>query len=131
LNSPRLILIFFGLTLLLMAVRRLRVYRLNERHALVFVFTGLPFLILAVWPDAIGWLAQRLGIAYQTVALMCVAAFLLLMVFELLTIVSLQDRKISTLAQIVGIMMEKHGMSDRNLPRREAKPAGEPVYSKD
>jgi len=36
------------------------------------------------------------------------------MVFELLTIVSLQDRKISTLAQIVGIMMEKHGMSDRD-----------------
>jgi hypothetical protein len=43
------------------------------------------------------------------------------MIFELLTIVSLQDRKISTLAQIVGILMEKHGMSDRfpaeNPPR--------------
>jgi hypothetical protein len=29
--------------------------------------------------------------------------------------VSLQERKIATLAQIVGIMMEKHGMSDRGI----------------
>ena len=107
------ILLMFGLTLLLMAVRRLRVYQLKERHALVFVFLGLPFLILAVRRDALGWLGHFLGIQYQTVALLCLAAFLLLMVFELLTIVSLQDRRIATLAQIVGIMMEKHGMCDR------------------
>lgn len=111
----RLILLFFGLGVLFIAVRRLRVYRLKERHALLFLMTGLPFLVLAVWQDAIGWLATRLGIAYQTVSLMCVSAFLILMVFELLTIVSLQDRRISTLAQIVGIMMEKHGMSDRDV----------------
>lgn len=118
-NSRRVILIIFGLTLLITAVRRLRVYRLKERHALVFVLTGLPFLVLAARQDAVGWLALRLGIQYQTLALLGIAAFLLLMVFELLTIVSLQDRKISTLAQIVGIMMEKHGMSDRNLPSGE------------
>jgi hypothetical protein len=41
-------------------------------------------------------------------------------IFELLTIVSLQDRKIATLAQIVGILMEKHGMGDR--PTGESKP---------
>jgi len=121
LNPRRIILLFFGLGLLLMAVRRLRVYRLNERHALVFLFTGLPFLVLAFWEDSIGWLATKLGIQYQTVALLCVAAFLLLMVFELLTIVSLQDRKISTLAQIVGIMMEKHGMSDRKVVKGDAR----------
>jgi len=114
-NSRVVILLMFGLGFLLMAVRRLRFYRLNERHALVFVFTGVPFLVLAVWPEAIGWLALRLHIQYQTVALLCVSAFLLLMVFELLTIVSLQEKKIATLAQIVGIMMEKHGMSDRNV----------------
>jgi hypothetical protein len=119
-NAPRIILLGFGLSLLLMAVRRLRVYRLRERHALVFLFTGLPFLLLAAWQDSLGWLALRLGIAYQTVALLLLSAFLLLMVFELLTIVSVQDRKISTLAQIVGIMMERHGMDDRNLPKKES-----------
>jgi hypothetical protein len=114
-NPSRIILLVFGMSLLLMAVRRLRVYRLKERHALVFLFTGLPFLVLAADQNLIGWLGSELHIAYQTVALLCVSAFLLLMVFELLTIVSLQDRKIATLAQIVGIMMEKHGMSDRTV----------------
>jgi len=111
-----IILVFIGLSLLLMAVRRLRVYRLKERHAMVFLFTGLPFLALAAWQDAIGWMALRIGIDYHTLALMIVVIGFLLMIIELLTIVSLQDRKIATLAQIVGIMMEKHGMSDRNVP---------------
>jgi small-conductance mechanosensitive channel len=111
----RLILVCFGTAVFIMALRRLRTYRLKERHMLLFLFTGLPFLVLAIWPTGLGWVAQRLHIGYQTVSLLCVVAFLILMVFEFLTIVSLQERKIATLAQIVGIMMEKHGMSDRVL----------------
>lgn len=111
----RLILVSFGAVVFIAALRRLRTYRLKERHMLLFLFTGLPFLVLAIWPTGVGWVAQRLHIGYQTVSLLCVVAFLILMVFEFLTIVSLQERKISTLAQIVGIMMEKHGMSERGL----------------
>jgi hypothetical protein len=111
--AARIILVVFGLAILTVAVRRLRSYRLKERHMLLFTFTGLPFLVLAIWPKAVGWLAEKLSIQYPTVSVLCLTAFLILMVFELLTIVSLQDRRISTLAQIVGIMMEKHGMSDR------------------
>jgi len=111
----RLILICFGSVVFIAALRRLRTYRLKERHMLLFLFTGLPFLVLAIWPTGVGWVAQRLHIGYQTVSLLCVVAFLILMVFEFLTIVSLQERKIATLAQIVGIMMEKHGMSDREI----------------
>ncbi|MGA3067898.1 MAG: DUF2304 domain-containing protein [Tepidisphaeraceae bacterium] len=117
----RVILLIFGLGVLALAIRRLRTYKIKERHVLLFLFTGVPFLVLAVWPSGMGWVAEKLQIEYHTVSLLCVAAFLILMVFELLTIVSLQDRKIATLAQIVGILMEKHGMSDRlpaeNPPR--------------
>jgi hypothetical protein len=111
--SLRLILLIFGATVMGMAFRRLRTYRLKERHMLLFTLTGLPFFVLAFWPNGIGWVADKLQINYSTVALLCVTAFFILMVFELLTIVSLQDRRISTLAQIVGIIMEKHDMSDR------------------
>jgi small-conductance mechanosensitive channel len=111
--AARLILVGFGATVMIMAVRRLRAYRLKERHVLWFVFTGLPFLVLAILPTSVGWVAHLLDIDYRTVQVLFLAAFLILIVFELLTIVSLQDRRISTLAQIVGIMMQKHGMSDR------------------
>jgi uncharacterized protein DUF2304 len=120
----RIILLIFGLGAVALATIRLRTYKIKERHVILLAFTGLPFLILAIWPTGVGWVADKLHIEYHTVSLLCVAAFLILMVFELLTIVSLQDRKIATLAQIVGILMEKHGMSDRavaeNPPRNSA-----------
>ena len=102
-----LILIAFGGLLLILTVRRLSQYKLKERYALIFLFTGLPFLVLAFLPDAMGRLAEWIQIDYRTLMLLCISAFLLLMVFELLSIVSQQDRKITTLAQMVGILMEK------------------------
>jgi hypothetical protein len=107
-----LILLVLGGSLFTLAVRRLRQYKLRERYALVFLLLGLPFAVLAAWPNAIGYLADRLHIHYQTVTLLCVTGFLTVMVFELLTIVSLQDQKITTLAQCVGILMEKQKLAE-------------------
>jgi hypothetical protein len=102
----------FGTLLLLLTVRRLRTYRLKERYALLFVLIGLPFVGLAFWPDAVGWMAHQLQIQYNTFALICVSVFLFLIVFELLTIVSVQDQKITALAQLVAILMEKQKLAE-------------------
>jgi hypothetical protein len=77
------------------------------------VLIGLPFLGLAFWPDGVGWMAEKLKIQYNTLALIGVSVFLFLVVFELLTIVSVQDQKITTLAQLVGILMEKQKLVER------------------
>ena len=113
-------LVLFGGTLLLLAVRRLRTYKLRERYAVVFGILGLPFLGLAVWPDGIGWLAEKLNIQYNTLALIGVTSFLFLAVFELLSIVSQQDQKITALAQLVGILMEQ-----QKLVEKEHRPGAE------
>jgi len=102
----------FGGILLLLAVRRLRAYKLKERYALLFVLIGLPFVGLAFCPDAVGWMAHKLKIQYTTLALIGVSVFLFFIVFELLSIVSVQDRKITSLAQLVGILMEKQKLAD-------------------
>jgi hypothetical protein len=107
-----LFLLTFGGLLLLLAIRRLRTYRLKERYALLFLLIGLPFVGLAFWPDGVGWMAHRLGIQYNTLALICVSVFLFLVVFELLTIVSVQDQKITALAQLVAILMEKQKLAE-------------------
>jgi len=123
-----LILLAIGNTLLLMAIRSLRVQRLNERHALLFVAVGVPFLALAVWPDAIGWLAGRLGIEYQTVLLLAVTTFFLVMNFNLLSIVSVQERRITSLAQMVGIMAQKLSV---NRERRQGRTSTLPLERDD
>ncbi len=89
-----LILLVIGATLLLMAIRSLRAQRLKERHALLFALLGVPFLALAAWPNAVGWVASRLGIEYHTVLLLAVTTFFLVMNFKLLSIVSVQERRI-------------------------------------
>jgi hypothetical protein len=126
-----LILVVFGGSLLLLAVRRLRQFRLKERFVLLFLLLGLPFLVLAVWPSALEILSKTIRIAEGTVMLLGVSVFLILIVFELLTIVSAQDRKITTLAQMVGILMEQQKLVDRThhgiTPKDEPGGRGEAV----
>ncbi len=107
-----LIVLAIGATILFMAVRSLRADRLKERYAIIFVLTGLPFLILALWRDAVGYLANFLQIDYRTLALIAVTIFFMLMIFKLLSIVSVQERRITTLAQHVSILMHKQGLTD-------------------
>ncbi len=113
-------LIVFGGLMLVMAIRRMRTYRLRERYALAFAALALPFIGLAFWPDAIGWMAETLNIQYNTLALLGVSSFLMLAVFELLSIVSVQDQKITALSQLVGILMQK-----QELVEKEHRPGAE------
>jgi hypothetical protein len=96
-----------------MAVRRLKQFRLKERFSLLFLLLGLPFLVLAVWPRTVEYLASITHIEQPTIMLLCISVFLILIIFELLSIVSVQDRKITTLAQLVGILMEQSKLVDR------------------
>ena len=119
-------LILFGGLLLVTAIRRMRTYRLRERYALAFAALALPFIGLAFWPDAIGWIAETLNIQYNTLALLGVSSFLMLAVFELLSIVSVQDQKITALSQLVGILMEKQKLVEKeHRPGAERGDAGE------
>ncbi len=109
-----LILMAIGAMLLLMAIRSLRAQRLKERHALLFALVGVPFLALAAWPNAVGWIASRLGIEYHTVLLLTVMSFFLVMNFKLLAIVSVQERRIACLAQLLALLTRKlDGERDR------------------
>lgn len=122
-----IILIVFGLLLLLLAVRRLRTYRMKERYALVFLLLGLPFLALAFWPGAIDWIASLLGIQYYTVMLLAVSCFLILTVLELLTIVSRLDQRVATLAQLVAILQEKQKEPPKPSESADDAPVAKPV----
>ena len=78
------------------------------------VHEWVPFLALAAWPNAVGWIAGRLGIEYHTVLLLTVTTFFLVMNFKLLAIVSVQERRIACLAQLLALLTRKlDGEQDR------------------
>ena len=110
--SRNLIVLAIGGTILFMAIRSLRAGRLKERYALLYMFLGLPFLALAVWREALAYLGGLLDIDYRTLALMAVTTFVVIMNLKLLSIVSVQDRKINELAHRLGILSEQQTHDD-------------------
>lgn len=109
-----LLVLFLGGVILLAAVRSLRANRLKERYALVYIGVGLPFLALALWPDGLGTAADWVGIDYRTLSLLLVTVFFIVMNFKLLSIVSVQEKKLITLAQSLGELRSEveRGRSD-------------------
>lgn len=116
-----ILLLLFGGSVLFQALRSLRKQRLSERYALVFFFVSIPFLLLAVWPDGIVQLSKLLEIERYTVQVLAMGGFLMLVVFKLTSIVSVQDRRIRTLTQLVAILMEKQNLVERQISEAASK----------
>jgi hypothetical protein len=66
--------------LLLAIFELIRRRRLQERYALLWLLTGAAILLLALWRDALGRLADLIGISYPPSALFVAAAFFVLVV---------------------------------------------------
>jgi len=84
--------------------------RLKERYVLLFGAVGLPFLALAVWPDGILWLSNLLQMEKHTFMVLCLGVFTMLLLLKLLSIVSVQERQIATLTQMVGILSQNQDL---------------------
>ncbi len=108
LHVRTLILLCVAAVILVFTLRSLRGGRLKERYVLLFLLTGLPFLFLAFWPDAVVTVSQTLEIEKPTLLILCVAVYFILTTFELLSIVSVQGRHLNTLGQDLAILTEEH-----------------------
>lgn len=121
------ILLAVACVLIVLALRSLRAHRLKERYVLLFMLTGLPFLILAFWPDGVVFMERALEIEKPTLLVLAVTIYFILTTFTLLSIVSVQDRRIATLGQLVAILMENNGLDpdrvrDLDAPAKTDKP---------
>jgi hypothetical protein len=121
------ILLAVACVLIVLTLRSLRAHRLKERYVLLFLLTGLPFLILAFWPDGVVFMERVLEIEKPTLLVLAVTVYFILTTFALLSIVSVQDRRITTLGQLVAILMENNGLDldrvrDLDAPANTDKP---------
>ncbi|MEI6563393.1 MAG: DUF2304 domain-containing protein [bacterium] len=78
----RIVLGFLSALVLMITLEAVRRFAMEERYALLWVFTGIILLIFAIYPDAVGWLAILTGMQYVSAITMVVFAFLLLVVFD-------------------------------------------------
>ena len=93
----------FALALLILELVRRR--RLNERYALLWLFSALIILILAVWEGLLARIASLLGIAYPPNALFLIAVgFILLLLLSMSTSLSRLQGQTRVLAQRLAIL---------------------------
>jgi hypothetical protein len=98
----------FGLLLAILELVRRR--KLLERYALLWLFSGVVLLALAVWRGALEELAQLVGIAYPPNALFFVAfAFVLVLLLHFSVAVSRLTDQTKVLAQRLALLEERVG----------------------
>jgi hypothetical protein len=113
--------------LLLVVLEAVRRRRLLERYALLWLFSGLVLLVLAVWRNLLEVLARALGIASPPNALFFVAfAFVLLLLLHFsLTVSRLTDQS-RLLAQRLALLEERVGATtDENTEVGHGDPSDE------
>lgn len=96
--------------LLLTILELVRRRRLLERYALLWLFSGVVLLALAVWRGALEQLALLVGIAYPPNALFFVAfAFVLLLLLHFSVAVSRLTDQSKVLAQRLALLEDRVG----------------------
>lgn len=97
-----------SVVIFLFILELIRKKKIKEQYSLLWFFSGLAFIILAVWRDALQWLAHIMGIAYPPAALLLIlviAIFLILIQFSV--IISKLSDKNDRLIQEVALLKER------------------------
>jgi hypothetical protein len=110
-----------SLVLLLVILELIRSRRLQERYALLWLVTGGVMLVLAVWRDALGLLADLVGIAYPPSALFVLASlFILVVLLHYSTVLSRLSDENKILAQRMGLLEERLERETGSAPAEES-----------
>lgn len=98
--------------LLLVVFELIRSRRLQPRYALLWLLTGTVVLVLALWRDLLGLVAETLGIAYPPSALFVLGSlFILLVLLHYSTVISRLSHETKVLAQRLALL--EHELEER------------------
>lgn len=93
--------------------------RLMERYAILWLFSTVVLLALAVWTDALQQVASAVGIAYAPSALFAVAfGFMLVLLLHFSLVISRLAEQNKILAQHIGQLGERMDRLTGEVPER-------------
>jgi hypothetical protein len=108
-----------GLLFVLLELVRRR--SLLERYALLWLFSALVLLALAVWRDLLEQVASTLGVAYPPNALFLIAfGFVLVLLLHFSLAVSRLSDQSKVLAQRLALLEERLGRVSSHPPESES-----------
>jgi hypothetical protein len=113
----QIVAIFATAVLLLVILELVRQRRLLERYALLWLFSSVVLLGLAVWNDALSTVSRAIGIATPSNALFLIAfGFVLVLLLHFSLAVSRLSDQTKVLAQKLAILEDRtvHKQTDRD-----------------
>jgi hypothetical protein len=111
-----------ALLLLVVVFELVRRKRLLERYALLWLFSALVLLVLAVWRDLLNGVADAIGVFYPPSALFAVAfAFVLLLLLHFSLAVSRLTDQSKVLAQRLALLEERERARAREAEQERAR----------
>jgi hypothetical protein len=112
--------------LLFIVLELVRRKRFLERYALLWLFSGVVLLALAIWKDFLSTLSDAIGIAYPPNALFLIAfGFVLVLLLHFSLAVSRMSDQIKVLAQRLALLDEHVRSNEPEAPVGRRSPAAE------
>ena len=110
--------------LLLVILELVRQRRLLERYALLWLFSALVLLALAVWKDFLETISRTIGIIYPPNALFLIAfGFVMVLLLHFSMAVSRLADQSKLLAQRIAMLEERQRRSEDAALEHEEEPA--------
>lgn len=107
-NTIRYALIIGIIIFFIMILKYLKDKTLNLKYSLLWLFTGVCLLILAIFPKLLDMISALIGIYSPVNALFMLGfVFVIMILMSLTSIVSRQNRKIRTLIQELAILEKR------------------------
>ena len=107
-TSARISMLVLGLAVLIFVINMVRIRRLREQHALLWVLAGLGLTAAPIFSDWLDLLGQRLGFEYTPALLLFLAVVaLLLVIFQLSLTISKHSDHLKTVIQELGLLRQE------------------------
>jgi hypothetical protein len=114
------------LALFLLVFELVRRRRLMERYALLWLFSAVVLLGLALWKDLLEQVASAIGIFYAPSALFVVAfGFILVILLHFSLVISRLADQTKVLAQRVGLLQQRLDLVEGRVPESRLEDEGE------
>ena len=111
----QLVAVLGAVLLVILVLELVRRRRLNERYALLWMFSAFMILGLSLWQGLLEQLAQLIGVAYPPNALFLTAVFfILLLLLNVSVALSRLQGETRILAQRLAILESDHEQTSEN-----------------
>ena len=117
----RLVVALLSFIVLTVTLEAIRISRMQERYAFLWLATGLLLLLGALFPELAHVVSAATGIGYGMVVLVVVFAFIVLMLFHFSVALSLSQHKLAQVARELALAEERLRRLEARADARKAK----------